>query len=107
MGALQVSPELLHLSADEMDRLLAAHRAAHTKAHAAISAAISAAMSGWVGGAASALDSESTQWQGHSKHVENESTHYRDAFDRIGYAFAGMEEQSAVNILGSRPQAKA
>ncbi|WP_237127724.1 WXG100 family type VII secretion target, partial [Mycobacteroides abscessus] len=65
------------------------------------------AMSGWVGGAASALDSESTQWQGHSKHVENEATHYRDAFDRIGYAFAGIEEQSAVNILGSRPQAKA
>ncbi|MDM2277584.1 WXG100 family type VII secretion target, partial [Mycobacteroides abscessus] len=27
--------------------------------------------------------------------------------DRIGYAFAGMEEQSAVNILGSRPQARA
>ncbi|CPR64505.1 WXG100 family type VII secretion target [Mycobacteroides abscessus] len=103
MGALQVSPELLHLSADEMDQLLAAHRAAHAKAHGQIRAA----MSGWVGGAASALDSESTQWQGHSKHVENEATHYRDAFDRIGYAFAGMEEQSAVNILGSRPQAKA
>ncbi|MDO3106505.1 WXG100 family type VII secretion target [Mycobacteroides abscessus] len=103
MGALQVSPELLHLSADEMDQLLAAHRAAHAKAHGQIEAA----MSGWVGGAASALDSESTQWQGHSKHVENEATHYRDAFDQIGYAFAGMEEQSAVNILGSRPQAKA
>lgn len=99
MGALQVSPELLHRSANEMDRLLAAHAKAH--------AAISTAMSGWVGGAASALDSESTQWQGHSKHVENEATHYRDAFDRIGYAFAGIEEQSAVNILGSRPQAKA
>ncbi|SKU64491.1 WXG100 family type VII secretion target [Mycobacteroides abscessus subsp. abscessus] len=103
MGALQVSPELLHLSADEMDRLLTAHRAAHAKAHGQIGAA----MSGWVGGAASALDSESTQWQGHSKHVENEATHYRDVFDRIGYAFAGMEEQSAVNILGSRPQARA
>ncbi|RIS88261.1 WXG100 family type VII secretion target [Mycobacteroides abscessus] len=103
MGALQVSPELLHLSADEMDRLLAAHRAAHAKARSQIGAA----MSGWVGSAASALDSESTQWQGHSKHVENEATHYRDAFDRIGYAFAGMEEQTAVNILGSRPQAKA
>ncbi|SHR57744.1 WXG100 family type VII secretion target [Mycobacteroides abscessus subsp. abscessus] len=103
MSSLQVSPELLHLSADEMDRLLAAHRAAHAKAHGQIGAA----MSGWVGDAASALDSESTQWQGHSKHVENEATHYRDAFDRIGYAFAGMEEQSAVNILGSRPQAKA
>ncbi|WP_100451897.1 WXG100 family type VII secretion target [Mycobacteroides abscessus] len=103
MGALQVSPELLHLSADEMDQLLAAHRAADAKAHGQIRAA----MSGWVGGAASALDSESTQWQGHSKYVENEATHYRDAFDRIGYAFAGMEEQSAVNILGSRPQAKA
>ncbi|SKG58065.1 WXG100 family type VII secretion target [Mycobacteroides abscessus] len=103
MGALQVGPELLHLSADEMDQLLAAHRAAHAKAHGLIGAA----MSGWVGGAASALDSESTQWQGHSKHVENEATHYRDVFDRIGYAFAGMEEQTAVNILGSRPQAKA
>ncbi|MBN7355477.1 WXG100 family type VII secretion target [Mycobacteroides abscessus subsp. abscessus] len=103
MSSLQVSPELLHRSANEMDRLLAAHRAAHTKAHGLISAA----MSGWVGGAASALDSESTQWQGHSRHVENESTHYRDAFDQIGYAFAGMEEQTAVNILGSRPQAKA
>lgn len=103
MGALQVSPELLHLSADEMDRLLTAHRAAHAKAHGQIGAA----MSGWVGGAASALDSESTQWQGHSKHVENEATHYRDVFDRIGYAFAGMEEQSAVNILGSRPQDRA
>lgn len=103
MSSLQVSPELLHLSADEMDRLLTAHRAAHAKAHSQIGAA----MSGWVGGAASALDSESTQWQGHSKHVENEATHYRDVFDRIGYAFAGMEEQSAVNILGSRPQAKA
>lgn len=103
MGALQVNPELLHRSADEMDRLLAAHRAAHTKAHGLISAA----MSGWIGGAASALSSESTQWQGHSKHVENEATHYRDAFDQIGYAFAGMEEQNAVNILGSRPQARA
>ncbi|RIS67656.1 WXG100 family type VII secretion target [Mycobacteroides abscessus] len=103
MSSLQVSPELLHRSANEMDRLLAAHRAAHAKAHGLISAA----MSGWVGGAASALDSESTQWRGHSKHVENESTHYRDALDQIGYAFAGMEEQTAVNILGSRPQAKA
>nr|WP_268967614.1 WXG100 family type VII secretion target [Mycobacteroides chelonae] len=100
---MQVSPELLHRSADEMDRLVAAHRAAHTKAHGQISAA----MSGWVGGAASALGTASTEWQGHSKHVENESTHYRDAFDQIGYAFAGMEEQTAVNILGSRPQAKA
>lgn len=86
-----------------MDRLLSAHRAAHSKAHAMIGAATS----GWVGGAASALGSESTQWQGHSKHVENESTHYRDAFDQIGYAFSGMEEQSAINILGSRPQTKA
>ncbi|ORB57682.1 WXG100 family type VII secretion target [Mycobacteroides saopaulense] len=103
MGSLQVSPELLHLSANEMDRLLSAHRAAHTKAHGLIGAAIS----GWVGGAASALGSQSTEWQGHSKHVENESTHYRDAFDQIGYAFAGMEEQTAVNILGNRPQAKA
>ncbi|MDO3069568.1 WXG100 family type VII secretion target [Mycobacteroides abscessus subsp. bolletii] len=103
MGSLQVSPELLHRSANEVDQLLAAHRAAHARAHGQIGAA----MSGWVGGAASALDSESTQWQGHSKHVENEATHYRDAFDRIRYAFAGMEEQTAVNILGSRPQAKA
>ncbi|MDM2643336.1 WXG100 family type VII secretion target [Mycobacteroides abscessus] len=102
-GRLQVDPELLHRSANEMDRLLAAHRAAHTKAHGLISAA----MSGWVGGAAAALGSASTEWQGHSKHVENESIHYRDAFDQIGYAFAGMEEQNAVNILGSRPQAKA
>jgi hypothetical protein len=100
---LEVSPEQLHLSANEMDRLLAAHRAAHTKAHGMISAA----MSGWVGGAVSTLSSASTDWQGHSKHVENESTHYRDAFDQIGYAFAGMEEQTAVNILGNRPQAKA
>ncbi|MBB4856277.1 hypothetical protein HNP40_003693, partial [Mycobacteroides chelonae] len=53
MGSLQVNPELLHLSANEMDRLMAAHRAAHTKAHGLISAA----MSGWVGGAASALES--------------------------------------------------
>ncbi|BAX98833.1 hypothetical protein MSTE_03533 [Mycobacteroides stephanolepidis] len=103
MGRLEVDPESLHRSANEMDRLLAAHRAAHTKAHGQISAA----MSGWVGGAASTLSSESTNWQGHSKHVENESTHYRDAFDQIGYAFAGMEEQTAVNILGNRPQAKA
>ncbi|SKI77566.1 WXG100 family type VII secretion target [Mycobacteroides abscessus subsp. massiliense] len=103
MGALQVNPELLHRSANEMDQLLAAHRAAHAKAHGQIEAA----MSGWVGGAASALSGESTEWQGHSKHVENEATHYRDAFDRIGYAFAGMEEQTAVNILVSRPQAKA
>lgn len=103
MGQLQVNPELLHRSANEMDRLISAHRAAHTKAHGLISAA----MSGWVGSAASALGSESTQWRGHSKHVENEATHYRDAFDQIGYAFAGMEEQSAVNILGSSPQAKA
>ncbi|WP_255801409.1 WXG100 family type VII secretion target [Mycobacteroides abscessus] len=104
MGQLQVSPESLHVSANEMDRLLAAHRAAHTKAHGLISAAIS----GWVGGAASALGSESTEWQGHSKHVENESTHYRDTLDQIGYGFAGMEEQTAINILNSRPpQAKA
>lgn len=98
MGRLQVNPELLHLSANEMDQLMSAHRAAHTKAHGEISAA----MSGWVGDAASALGSESTEWQGHSKHVENESTHYRDAFDRIGYAFASTEEQSAVNILQTR-----
>lgn len=102
-GQLQVNPELLHRSANEMDRLLAAHRAAHTKAHGLISAA----MPGWVGGAASALSSESTEWQGHSKHVENESTHYRDAFDQIGYAFATTEEQTAINILSGRPQAKA
>ncbi|MBB4853333.1 uncharacterized protein YukE [Mycobacteroides chelonae] len=93
-----MSPEQLHLSANEMDRLLAAHRAAHAKAHGLINAA----MSGWVGSAASALGSESTEWQGHSKHVENESTHYRDAFDQIGYAFANTEEQTAVNILQSR-----
>ncbi|MBA0047715.1 WXG100 family type VII secretion target [Mycobacteroides sp. LB1] len=101
---LQVNPELLHRSADEMDRLLAAHRAAHTKAHGLINAATS----GWVGGAATALGSESTEWQGHSKHVENESTHYRDAFDQIGYAFATTEEQTAVSIITTRlPQAKA
>ncbi|MGL5443932.1 MAG: WXG100 family type VII secretion target [[Mycobacterium] stephanolepidis] len=104
MGQLQVSPESLHVSANEMDRLLAAHRAAHTKAHALIDAA----MSGWVGGAASALGSTATELQGHSKHVENESTHYRDTLDQIGYGFAGMEEQTAINILNSRPpQAKA
>lgn len=103
MGSLQVNPELLHLSANEMDRLLAAHRAAHTKAHGLISAA----MSGWVGGAASALESEFTELQGHSKHVENETTHYRDTLDQIGYGFAGLEEQTAINILNNRPQAKA
>ncbi|MCU8693946.1 WXG100 family type VII secretion target [Mycobacteroides abscessus subsp. abscessus] len=97
-GHLQVNPELLHRAADEMDRLQAAHRAAHTKAHGLISAA----MSGWVGDAAAALGSESTEWQGQSRHIEDESSHYRDAFDRIGYAFANTEEQTAVNILQTR-----
>lgn len=97
-GSLQVSPELLHRAADEMDQLLAVHRAAHSRAHGLIGTA----MSGWVGDAALALGSESTQWQGHSKHVANESEHYRDAFDRIGYAFSSTEEQTAVNILQTR-----
>lgn len=81
-----------------MDQLLAAHRQAHTAAHGLISSATS----GWVGDAATALGSESTEWQGSSRHIANESEHYRDAFDRIGYAFASTEEQTAVNILQTR-----
>lgn len=97
-GRLQVDPVLLHRSADEMDRLLAAHRAAHTKAHAMISAAAS----GLVGDAAAALSNESPEWQGHSHYVVNESLHFRDAFDGIGYAIANADEQTAVNMLTTR-----
>lgn len=69
---------------------------------------ISAADSGLVGDAAAALKNESPEWQGHSKHVENESLHFRDAFDQIGYVFAQADEQTAVNMLTTRvPQAGA
>ncbi len=97
-GPLRVDPALLHRAADEMDQLLAAHRQAHTSAHGLISSATS----GWVGDAAAALGSESTEWQAASRHIANESEHYRDAFARIGYAFAATEEQTAVNILQTR-----
>ncbi|SKN55153.1 Uncharacterised protein [Mycobacteroides abscessus subsp. bolletii] len=43
-----------------------------------------------------------TDWAGQSLHIENELTHYRDAFDQCGHAYTTTDEQSKINILRTR-----
>jgi WXG100 family type VII secretion target len=98
MDSLSVEPERLRMSADRMD----VHRADHIQTHSATNAAIEAASAGWVGSSASALQAKMTDWAGQSLHIENELTHYRDAFDQCGHAYTTTDEQSKINILRTR-----
>ncbi|MBN7569992.1 WXG100 family type VII secretion target, partial [Mycobacteroides abscessus subsp. abscessus] len=41
-------------------------------------------------------------WAAQSRHIENELTHYRDAFDTCGHAFTTTDEQSKINIFQTR-----
>ncbi|WP_457149597.1 WXG100 family type VII secretion target [Mycobacteroides abscessus] len=95
---LQVEPERLRMSADHMDR----HRAEHVETHAKTNAVIQGAASGWVGTSAKALQGKMTDWAAQSRHIENELTHYRDAFDQCGHAFVTTDEQSKINIFQTR-----
>lgn len=95
---LQVTPERLHASANAMD----SHLRQHQDAHKAADAKIAGAVSGLVGVAASALSAKSTDLQAKSLHVSNELTHFRDAFDSCGYAFAATDEESKVRIFNTR-----
>lgn len=95
---LQVVPEQLHLSANAVDGHLEQHRAAHRAADSKIAGAAS----GLVGVAASALSAKSTDLQAKSLHVSNELTHFRDCFDKCGYAFTTTDEESKVRIFNTR-----
>lgn len=95
---LNVVPERLHMSANAMER----HRTEHVATHKTTNAAIETASSGWVGSSAKALQAKMTDWAAQSLHVENELTHYRDAFDKCGYAFTTTDEQSKINIFRTR-----
>lgn len=95
---LQVIPEQLHASANAVDKHLRDHRAAHQAADAKIAGAAS----GLVGVAASALSVKSTDLQAKSLHITNELTHFRDAFDKCGYAFTTTDEESKVRIFNTR-----
>lgn len=96
--SLQVEPERLRMSADHMDR----HRAEHVATHAASNAAIEGAAPGWVGASARALQAKMTDWAAQSRHIENELTHFRDAFDQCGHAYTTTDEQSKINIFQTR-----
>ncbi|AWG63680.1 WXG100 family type VII secretion target [Mycobacteroides abscessus] len=95
---LRVVPERLHLSANALDGYLEAHRAAHTAANAKIAGAAS----GLVGVAAAALESKSVDLQAKSLHITNEVTHFRDSFDKCGYAFSTTDEESKIRIFRTR-----
>lgn len=95
---LQVTPERLHASADAVDK----HLSEHVGAHKAADAKIAGAASGLVGAAASALAAKSTDLQAKSLHIANELTHFRDAFDKCGYAFATTDEESKIRIFNTR-----
>ncbi|EIV30394.1 WXG100 family type VII secretion target [Mycobacteroides abscessus] len=98
MDSLSVEPERLRMSADRMD----AHRAEHVEIHSATNSAIEASAAGWVGSSAAALQAKMTDWAAQSLHVENELTHYRDAFDQCGHAYTTTDEQSKINIFRTR-----
>lgn len=98
MDALSIEPERLRMSADRMD----AHRAEHIATHSATNATIEAASSGWVGSSAAALQAKMTDWAAQSLHIENELTHYRDAFDSCGHAYTTTDDQSKINIFRTR-----
>lgn len=95
---LKVVPERLHSSANAMDK----HLREHVDAHKTADAKISGAASGLVGVAASALSAKSTDLQAKSLHISNELTHFRDAFDTCGYAFATTDEEAKVRIFNTR-----
>lgn len=95
---LQVVPERLHASANAMDK----HLSNHLDAHKSADAKIAGAASGLVGVAASALEAKSTDLQAKSLHIANELTHFRDAFDTCGYAFATTDEESKIRIFNTR-----
>lgn len=95
---LRVEPERLRMSANAMD----VHRAEHVQTHTATNAAIESAAAGWVGTSARALQAKMTDWAAQSRHIENELTHYRDAFDQCGHAFVTTDEESKINIFQTR-----
>ncbi|ALR13083.1 hypothetical protein MYCSP_18605 [Mycobacteroides saopaulense] len=95
---LQVTPERLHASANAMDK----HLRDHLDAHRAADAKVTGAASGLVGVAASVLSAKSADLQAKSLHISNELTHFRDAFDKCGYAFATADEESKVRIFNTR-----
>ncbi|MEC4854627.1 WXG100 family type VII secretion target [Mycobacteroides chelonae] len=98
MESLSIEPERLRMSADRMDM----HRTEHVETHSATNATIEASVTGWVGSSAAALQAKMTDWAAQSRHIENELTHYRDAFDTCGHAFTTTDEQSKVNIFQTR-----
>lgn len=95
---LKVVPERLHSSANAMDK----HLREHVDAHRAADGKITGAASGLVGVAASALSAKSTDLQAKSLHITNELTHFRDAFDTCGYAYATTDEESKIRIFNTR-----
>ncbi|WP_078324488.1 WXG100 family type VII secretion target [Mycobacteroides salmoniphilum] len=98
MDPLSIEPERLRMSADRMDM----HRAEHVAIRSATNAAIEAAGAGWVGTSATTLRAKMTDWAAQSLHIENELTHYRDAFDQCGHAYTTTDEQSKINIFRTR-----
>lgn len=95
---LRVVPERLHLSANALDGHVEAHQATHSAANAKIAAAVS----GLVGVAASALETKSVDLQAKSLHITNELTHFRDSFDKCGYAFSTTDDESKIRIFRTR-----
>ncbi|MBB4855598.1 putative ATPase [Mycobacteroides chelonae] len=95
---LQVIPERLHASANAVDK----HLHDHVDAHRTADAKISGAASGLVGVAASALSAKSSDLQAKSLNITNELTHFRDALDKCGYAFATSDEESKIRIFNTR-----
>lgn len=97
-GSVRVEPALLHLSADHLDQ----HRADHTATHTKTNGEIEAASAGWVGTSAKALQAKITDWAGQSLHVDNELTHYRDAFTKCGYGFSDTDEHAKADFFRIR-----
>lgn len=96
--ALSVVTERLHMSATAMEK----HRTEHVETHKSTNGAIQAASVGWVGSSAKALQAKMTDWAAQSLHIENELTHYRDAFDQCGHAYTTTDEESKIRIFRTR-----
>lgn len=95
---LQVNPAHLHASARHMESL----RADHQRAHTAANGLIESALSGMVGSSAAALASEFVEWQAHSLHITNETTHFGGVFDRIGSTFSRLDDDHAAAMVRLR-----
>lgn len=96
--SIRVEPALLHSSADQLDM----HRADHAATHTKTNGEIEAASTGWVGTSAKALQAKMTDWAAQSRHVDNELTHFRDAFTKCGYGFSDTDEHAKADFFRLR-----